>query len=119
MLEIQDTLEQFNPFNPFIPLYKQAYQIIMEKPEAESTNITAHIALDQTLDQSHYNIPTADEVAAVIPGDGEQNVDEHRDIVLQLKQFDHGGGPKHISYLHPFFTSALCPPISLWRERVA
>ncbi|EGO00754.1 hypothetical protein SERLA73DRAFT_151426 [Serpula lacrymans var. lacrymans S7.3] len=42
MLEIQDTLGQFNPF---IPLYKQAYQIIMEKPEAECANITAHIAL--------------------------------------------------------------------------
>ncbi|EGO20270.1 hypothetical protein SERLADRAFT_442403 [Serpula lacrymans var. lacrymans S7.9] len=101
MLEIQDTLEQFNPF---IPLYKQAYQIIMEKPEAERANITAHIALDQTLDQYHYNLPTADEVAAVIPGDGEQDVDEHCDIVLRLKQFDHGGGLKHISHLHPLYS---------------
>ncbi|EGO04348.1 hypothetical protein SERLA73DRAFT_148897 [Serpula lacrymans var. lacrymans S7.3] len=107
MPEIQDTLEQsnpFNPFNPFILLYKQAYQIIMEKPEAESTNITAHIALDQTLDQSCYNLPTADDVAAVIPGDGEHNVDEDCDIVLQLKQFDHGGGLKHISYLYPLYS---------------
>ncbi|EGO01507.1 hypothetical protein SERLA73DRAFT_70687 [Serpula lacrymans var. lacrymans S7.3] len=77
MLEVQDTLEQFNPF---IPLYKQAYQIIMEKPEAEH------------------------EVAAVIPGDGEQDVDEHRDIVLRLKQFDYGGGLKHISHLHPLYS---------------
>ncbi|EGO04554.1 hypothetical protein SERLA73DRAFT_68243 [Serpula lacrymans var. lacrymans S7.3] len=104
MLEIQDTLEQSNPFNPFILLYKQAYQIIMEKPEAECANITAHIAFDQTLDQSRYNLPTADEVAAVIPGDGEHNVVEDCDIVLQLKQFDHGGGLKHISYLYPLYS---------------
>ncbi|EGO05023.1 hypothetical protein SERLA73DRAFT_68670 [Serpula lacrymans var. lacrymans S7.3] len=100
MLEIQNTLKQFNPF---IPLYKQAYQIIMEKPEAERAKITAHIALDQTLDQHCYNLSTADEVAAVIPGDGEQDVDEHRDIVLRLK-FDHGGGLKHISHLRPLYS---------------
>ncbi|EGO30370.1 hypothetical protein SERLADRAFT_431904 [Serpula lacrymans var. lacrymans S7.9] len=64
---------------------KQAYQIIMEKPEVERANIAAHIALDQTLDQHCYNLPTTAEVAAVIPGDGEQDVDEHHDIVLRLK----------------------------------
>ena len=40
-----------------------------------------------------------DEIAAIVPGDGSQDVRVDRDIVLRLQ----GGGLRHISNLHPSY----------------
>ena len=48
------------------------------------------------MDSWHYNFPTAEEIPAVIHGDGTERQYDHRDIVLHLK----GDGLKSISYLH-------------------
>src|SRR5882762_4018887 len=56
---------------------------------------------DRTLDQRQYNVPTANEIAAIIPGDGSEEVSDKRDIVLRLQ----GGQLRHISQLsHAYST---------------
>ena len=55
--------------------------------------------LQQGNNARRYNLPTMDEIAAIVPGDGSQNVRVDRDIVLRLQ----GGGLRHISNLHPTY----------------
>ena len=40
------------------------------------------IVLQQKDDCCEYNLPIVDEVAAIIPSTGEENIDDNRDIVL-------------------------------------
>ena len=55
--------------------------------------------LQQAADARRYNLPTVEEIAAVVPGDGSENVRAHRDIILRLQ----GGGLRRISNLHPSY----------------
>ena len=87
--------------HPYVALYKQAFQIMREKPIEEQQTVYIKLHTDRTLDQRRYNLPTADEIAAIIPGDGSEECSDHRDIVLRL----HGGGLKRISHLHPSYSS--------------
>src|SRR6202050_1525748 len=96
MGELQDML---NINNPFVPLYKQAHQIMRESPAESQHNLQMAIVLEQGADCHQYNLPTVDEVAAIIPGTGEEDIDRHRDIVLHYKD----GGTKHVSHLHPLY----------------
>ena len=68
--------------NPFVPLYKQAYQIMQERPPELQSNLQINLVLQQGDNCCRYNLPTVDEVAAIIPGTGEEDVDYNRDIVL-------------------------------------
>jgi len=96
MGELQDMLITNNPF---VPLYKQAYQVMRDSPAESEPNLQMTIVLEQGADHRRYNLPTVDEVAAIIPGTGEENVDLHRDIVLRYKH----GGIRNISHLHPLY----------------
>ena len=55
--------------------------------------------LQQGNDPRRYNLPTVEEIAAIVPGDGSQAVRVDRDIVLCLQ----GGGLRRISNLHPSY----------------
>ena len=55
--------------------------------------------LQQGNDPRRYNLPTVEEIAAIVPGDGSQDVRVDRDIVLRLQ----GGGLRRISNLHPSY----------------
>ena len=78
-----------NQTHPYVKLYKQAFQIMREKPEEEHDTVAIRLHADRNQDLQRYNLPTAnDEVAAIIPGDGSEECSDHRDIVLRLK----GGG---------------------------
>ena len=55
--------------------------------------------LQQGNDARRHNLPTMDEIAAFVPGDGSQDVRAHCYIVLCLQ----GGGLCHISNLHPSY----------------
>src|SRR5882757_1254944 len=94
--ELQDML---NANNPFVPLYKQAYQIMNECPPEVQGNLEMAIMLQPGDDRRRYNLPTVDEVAAIIPGTGEEDVDRHRDIVLRYKH----GHTKRMSHIHPLY----------------
>ena len=39
----------------------------------------------QGIDERRYNLPTVEEVAAIVPGDGSQNVRVGHDIILCLQ----------------------------------
>lgn len=80
--------------NPLVQVYRMAY----EQPPDQRTVVRARIVLQATEDPRRYNLPTADEIAAIIPGSGEnENVDKHRQIALRLQ----GGGLEHMSHLNP------------------
>ena len=58
------------------------------------------IHLQQGTDARQYNLPTVDEIAAIIPEDGSNpNVKTHHDIVVCLQD----GGLHQISNLHPSY----------------
>ena len=99
MTQLQGML---NAHHPYVPLYKQAFQIMREKPADEQQDVTVTLRADRNQDMRRYNLPTADdEVAAVIPGDGSEDHSDHRDIVLCLHA---GGALKRISNLHPSYS---------------
>ena len=52
-------------------------------------------------DRRRYNLPTVEEIAAVIPGDGTERRSDHRDIVVRLR----GGSLKRISHLHQSYST--------------
>ena len=61
---------------------------MQETPPELQSHLQMTLVLQQADDRRRYNLPTVDEVAAIIPGTGEENIDYNRDIVLRYK---HGG----------------------------
>ena len=99
MTIIQGILTQSHPY---VELYKQAFQIMREKPAEEHDTVAMRLHADHNQDLRRYNLPTAnDEVAAIIPGDGSEARSDHRDIILRLR----AGDLKRISHLHPSYST--------------
>ena len=67
MTELQAMLHQTHPY---VPLYKQMYQLMAEKPPEEQQNIAVRLHMADEADMQWYNLPTVEEIAAVIPGNG-------------------------------------------------
>ena len=98
MQAVQDMLYRENPF---IQTFKQAAEVLYEKVATESTDVEVQLHMSDDADRRRYNLPTADEVAAVIPGDGtDRRVVPDRDILLRYRE----GGIRRISHLHPNYT---------------
>lgn len=87
--------------HPYVTLYKHAFQIINEKPPEEQKDVEVSIHLDEGTDGRRYNLPTADELAAVVPGTGDEECNSDRDIVLRLQD----NTLKRISQMHPHYAS--------------
>ena len=88
--------------HPYIPLYKQAFQVMHERPPNVQQDVTLRLHAERHQDLRRYNLPNEnEEVAAIIPGDGSEERSNHRDIILHLR----GGGLKRISHLHPSYSS--------------
>jgi hypothetical protein len=98
LADLHDML--FN-FHPYVDLYKQAYQIMMDKPPEQHPDLRVQLHFSEGTDGRRYNLPTANEIAAIIPGDGSDAVNEHRDIVLRLQ----GGGLRRISHLNQAYAT--------------
>jgi hypothetical protein len=77
---------------------------MMEEPPEEQANVQAKITLQPSADLQRFNLPTADEVATIIPGNGKKNVDEHCEIVLCLKTPQQGSSLKRIIHLNPLYS---------------
>jgi hypothetical protein len=60
--------------NPFIRLYHTARERLAEAGESRSVGLTADLRLiiDDGQDRRRFNLPTADEVAMVVPNGGKQ-----------------------------------------------
>ena len=76
---IQDVLHRHNHY---IALYKTARERIDEVGDLNDVHVRLHFAAET--DQRRYNLPTAEEVAVILPGDGAQPAD-YRDIIIQTR----------------------------------
>ena len=76
LLLLQDLLHRHHAY---IGLYKTALERLQEAGNAP--NLWACLEFSAQQDQRRYNIPTVDEVAVIIPGDGSQPTGA-RDIIL-------------------------------------
>lgn len=85
MLELQDMM---HANNPYIPMYRTAHEILLALPVAQR-NVECRIHLDESADQHRYNLPQADQIAAILPGNAE-NATHGRDIILRLQQGENG-----------------------------
>ncbi len=94
MRELQDMLHRHHHG---VTLYKTAWELTRNMPPEQQCTIALRY-LSGT-DQRRYNLPTiTNEIAAVIPGDGDQP-SNGRDIVFHRK----AGSSKRISEIHPFY----------------
>ncbi|XP_057482346.1 uncharacterized protein LOC130769157 isoform X2 [Actinidia eriantha] len=77
---IQDTLLQYNVF---AVKYRQAYELLNQSEQA-GEHLIAYLHYSVATDRRRYNLPTSDEIAVILPGDGTE-VNGMRDIVLHLR----------------------------------
>ncbi|KAG5556990.1 hypothetical protein RHGRI_007292 [Rhododendron griersonianum] len=92
---IQDSLLQVNPF---VGKFRQAHAILNQLAEREQT-LPAHLHCSPSIDRRRYNLPTADEIAVIIPGDGTK-ASGLRDIILHLRG---NNGLMRINECHPAY----------------
>ena len=96
---LQDCLHNHHPG---VQLYKQALEMTSHMPAEHQCKIA--LRFDEGTDRRRYNLPTAaaaNEIAVIIPGDGDQPQDA-RDIILYRR---HGPPLQHISEMHPMYLS--------------
>ena len=58
---------------------------MQESPPELQSNLQMSLVLQQGDDHHQYNLPSVNEIAKIIPGTGEEDVDHNRDIVLCYK----------------------------------
>ncbi|KAI8561187.1 hypothetical protein RHMOL_Rhmol04G0318500 [Rhododendron molle] len=92
---IQDSLLQVNPF---VGKFRQAHAILNQLAEREQS-LPAHLHYSPSTDRRRYNLPTADEIAVIIPGDGTK-ASGLRDIILHLRG---NNGLMQINECHPAY----------------
>ncbi|KAL5714883.1 hypothetical protein ACHQM5_016785 [Ranunculus cassubicifolius] len=91
---IQQTLLQSNQL---CKVYKNAYEILNENYTGND-EIFARLHHKEGTDQRRYNLPTSNEIAVIMPGDGSIPLST-RDIVLRFR----GHGFDRISECHPLY----------------
>lgn len=80
MQALQDMLSQSHPYTA---KYQQAYEVLSQE-EGGIQEAEVHLRVIPGQDRRRYNLPTADEVAVIMPGEGEGGVDG-RDIILRTR----------------------------------
>ena len=65
MIHILDCLQAVNPY---IPLYNQAHDVLHQ---GHTSVVHLRLAVPPGVDGRQYNLPTANEIAAILPGDNE------------------------------------------------
>jgi hypothetical protein len=87
--ELQTMLSEVNPY---AQMFRSIRDLVLNNPMQA---LHLRILAKRSKDARTYNIPTGNEVAAIMVGDGSEDVD-HRDVVVQDRQ----GGLRRISELH-------------------
>jgi len=67
--------------NPYVEVFKMVRD--MMAIEGVPTDLKFHIITSQTKDARRYNVPTTDEVVALMVGDGSEAIDMHDVVVAQ------------------------------------
>jgi len=86
--------QMLDEVNPYVTTFRQVRHILEQTPPPSTLSMV--IKADRVKDPRCYNIPTADEVAAIMVGDGQQPEPSYRDIIISL----HDGHRKRVSELH-------------------
>jgi hypothetical protein len=81
--------------NPYAQTFKSIRDLVSNNP---TQALHLRILAKRSKDARTYNIPTGNEVATIMVGDGSEDVD-HRDVVVQDQQ----GGLRRILELHPTY----------------
>jgi hypothetical protein len=76
---LQNTLSHSHQY---VEWFQHAYEILAEHPNSASNDVALRLCSLPNRDQRRYNLPTADEVALIVPGTGSQSTDR-RDIILR------------------------------------
>ena len=96
----QDTMELLEEViythHQYAPVYLYAHQVLAQYPEA--LDVSVHLRIAPGTDQRHYNLPTADEVAVILPTNVTSTTEAH-DIVLHRRT----GALQRISDCHPAY----------------
>ena len=71
--------------HPYIGHYRHAYELIRKKPVEEQEEITIRLHVNLQQDQRTHNLPTAEEIAVIIPEDGVHHALDNRDVVLRAR----------------------------------
>ena len=82
--------------NPYLTLYRTASEILRQ--HAHDENFRISLVVDPSTDQRRYNMPTANEIAVLVPG-RETDPTRSRDIILRYKD----GRLQRISDLSPLY----------------
>ncbi|KAF6156643.1 hypothetical protein GIB67_017779 [Kingdonia uniflora] len=72
--------------NPFARIYHQVYEVLKEASmvTGQDMNIQAHLHYASRIDRRCYNLPSIDEIAVILPGDGHEPC-SMKDIILYPK----------------------------------
>jgi len=68
--------------HPYIGYYHYAYELIREKLVEEQEEITIRLYVNLQQDQRTHNLPTAEEIAVIIPEEEVHHAMDNRDVVL-------------------------------------
>ncbi|KIM54798.1 hypothetical protein SCLCIDRAFT_30847 [Scleroderma citrinum Foug A] len=63
---LQELHDMLANHHPYVEIYKQAYQVMWEKPAEQHTDVCVQLHFNPGTDGRRYNLPTTDEIAAVI-----------------------------------------------------
>ncbi|KAF8074945.1 hypothetical protein FPV67DRAFT_1559562 [Lyophyllum atratum] len=86
--------------NQYAAVFKHVYEILQNYDTSHDVSVRLRVAPGN--DRRRYNLPTADEVAIILPGNP---TTESRDIILR-----HRDGPLHrVSELHPSYSPLQYP----------
>jgi hypothetical protein len=97
---LQNLQTMLNANHQYVPLYQHAHEILQNYNPMDDAEI--RLRLSEGLDRNTYNLPTADEIAVILP---DHAATLPRDIVLRLRS-----GPLHrISDLHPGYVPLQYP----------
>ena len=72
--------------HPYIGYYCHAYELIREKLVEKQEEITIRLYVNLQQDQRTHNLPTAKEIAVIIPEDGIHHALDNRNVVLRAKE---------------------------------
>jgi hypothetical protein len=104
--------------NPYVEVFKMARDMMATKDVP--TDLKLHFIVFQTKDAHQYNVLTADEVAALMVGDGSEAVNKRNVIVAQqaspfqcISELHVGYMALHYPLLFPYGEDGWHPNISL------
>ncbi|XP_071739135.1 uncharacterized protein [Rutidosis leptorrhynchoides] len=105
---IKDLMELLDNINPLVKIYRMARDRF---EETQNSDFKIKLIARRSGDGRNYNLPTVDEVAALIVGDIDMEFDK-RDIVVESQK----DGLQRISELHPHYLALQYPLLFAYAE---